>query len=368
MIKLRQLILILFIMVMPFFSYAEKMENGKRFRALVIGIDGAKGVPFNQCVFIDNKAPNLKNIAEQGGFTACTYVDDEDCAHTHLGPRFHSDYSWVTAPGWGTVLTGVNNNKHFIKNNDYTGLEKFASTAPFYPTFLSQLKSNGFIVAAGGVGSFLTSDNKGKNASLSLGVLDFECGLNRKKQTSAVMFNAKSSCNLNYRESLNGHDPERDIKLTAWLLSMINKTGNRAPDLIMGVFDTLDAAGHRYGYSANVGYMNALSTIDGYIGQLMQAVQRRAATANEAWLVIVTSDHGGHVNAEGSGSHGKGLRDDEVIPFIVAIVGDRIKLVNPGNMTNQHVNQMDVNPTVLYWFDVKRAKVDGVVRSQYQWQ
>lgn len=355
-----------FILVFAFMpALGQKIESGVRYRALVIGIDGLKGVQFYERAFIQNQAPNLKFIADQGQYSTCANVQDTHCAHAQSMPRFDSNYAWVTASGWASVLTGVNSDKHSVKNNDFQHQSHYYQLAKQFPTFLSRLKQQGLITAVGGVGNFLTSMNgTDDNLHLSIGIVDFECGVNAAGQSSSVAATASSSCNVDYRQSLNGSDPGRDDKLTAWLLSMINLEGAKSPDLIMGVYDTVDGAGHHYGYSSNSGYMTAISKVDDSIGLLIQAIQKRISLNNEAWLIIMTSDHGGHVNQSGGGSHNNVPMDDEVIPFVIGVLGKNIALTHRGAMNESTITQMDVNPSVLYWFGI-RPNTNAIVRSEY---
>jgi hypothetical protein len=352
-------------------AYALKIEHGQRFRALVLGMDGTKGSQFYERVFLQSQqAPNLKKIADQGQYARCASVTDTHCARTHLGPRFDPAYSWVTSTGWAATLTGVNTDKHLVKENDFESQSVFYKTAQQFPTFLYQLRQRGFLTAAGGVANYIsTIDSPGTpNASVSRGILDFECGVDYKNQRAMVDALADTSCNASYRHSLDGDDPERDARLTDWLLSMINNSGVKKPDVIMGVYDTIDHAGHVYGYDSNPGYLRSISNVDAYVGRILEAIQQRVETTNEVWLVIITSDHGGHMNADGTGGHDQVRFDDEAVPFVSAVFGKNIRLQNSGEMQDLNVSQMDTSPSVLHWFDVAAQKSDGVVRSQYVWK
>jgi hypothetical protein len=360
-------ILIVFISLFPTISYAEKIENGQRFRALVIGIDGMKGAQFYQRVFQDDEAPNLKAIANLGQFAVCSSVFDPHCARTHLGPRYNVGYKWVTSTGWATVLTGVDTDKHLVKDNEFESQIVFSQTTKNYPTFLGQLKQHGFVTAAGGVGNYMSSmdTNDDGSASVSTGILDFECGFNAEERTSSVDAKANNSCNVDFRQSFDGGDSNRDVNLTHWLVNMINTDGGNSPDVIMGVYDTIDHAGHHFGYSSNPGYMSAISTVDSNIGDVIQAVKTRSVLKHEVWLVMVTSDHGGHVNSDGSGGHDVVFFHDEVIPLVVGVFGEHVKLTHQGPISTLDAKQMDVSPTVLHWFGLSQAVTDGTIRSEY---
>jgi hypothetical protein len=351
-------------------AFALKVEHGHRFRALVLGMDGTKGPQFYERVFLQSRqAPNIKTIADQGQYARCVSVTDTHCARTHSGPRFDPAYSWVTSTGWAATLTGVDTGKHRVKENDFESQSIFYKTAQQYPTFLHQLRQRGFLTAAAGVANYIsTIDSPGTpKASVSTGILDFECGVDDKNQRALVDALAGTSCNASYRHSLDGDDPERDARLTDWLLSMIHSEMKK-PDVIMGVYDTIDHAGHVYGYDSNPGYMRSISNVDTYVGQVLAAIQERIETTNEVWLVIITSDHGGHTNADGTGGHDQVRFDDEAVPFVSAVFGKSISLLNHGEMLDVNVSQMDTSPSVLHWFDVESPKSDGVVRSRYVWK
>jgi hypothetical protein len=348
--------------------YAQKIEHGQRFRALIIGIDGMKGVQFHQQVFLQKGAKNINFIAQHGQYATCTDVTDPNCAHTHLGARFSPDYSWVTSSGWASVITGMNVNKHLVKDNDFESQKIFYQTTRQFPTFFSQLKQKGFVTAAGGVAAFVSSINDyGSKAHVSAGILDYECGIDNNKKSSSVAADAIKSCNADYRQSANGHDPLRDELLTKWMVNLINKSGSQSPDVIMGVYDTVDGAGHDFGFSSNPGYLSAITRADNQIGQLVQAIQTRLKKSNDVWLVIITSDHGGHVNPDRSGGHGNVANDDEVVPFVSAVFGDNLYLEDTGAIDADNVTQMDTNPSILHWFNLPTNVTDGVVRSQYYW-
>jgi hypothetical protein len=341
-------------------GFAQKIEHGKRFRALILGMDGTKGVPLHESVFLRGEAPHIKFIMDHGQYTTCDSIQDPHCARTHLGHRLGADYFWVTSPGWATVLAGVNTDKHQVKENDFARQRVFTETSQRYPTLLSALKQKGFITAAGGVGNFVSSI--GDDGGVSAGILDYECGENPLRQESSVKADAVTSCNADYRRSFNGDDEERDKQLAAWLMDLIQLPGEKSPDVIMGVFDTIDEAGHRHTFSSNPEYFKAIAAVDFEIAKIVALLKERSEKFNEEWLVIITADHGGHGR-----DHSDALLDDEVIPFVVATFGKQLRLEKLGAFTTEHITQMDVKPSVLHWFDVPVGETDGIVRSQYRW-
>lgn len=74
----------------------------------------------------------------------------------------------------------------------------------------------------------------------------------------------------------------------------IKKIGINKADLIVVNFNQVNQAGLKYGYSADVPeYKAAVTQVDTYIGKLLDAVKARKTYANEEWLVVITSNHGG---------------------------------------------------------------------------
>jgi len=115
---------------------------------------------------------------------------------------------------------------------------------------------------------------------------------------------------------------------------------NPATDAVMTFFSDTDVAGHTCGFSPTAAcYIAQIEDVDNQIGQIMAAMSARPNFANEDWLVILTSDHGGL----GTG-HSGGLPEQRTIPFIVA--GKLATTVLP----QANPRQVDVAATVLTYF------------------
>jgi hypothetical protein len=87
------------------------------------------------------------------------------------------------------------------------------------------------------------------------------------------------------------------------------------PDFLFIQFDSIDGAGHTYGYNTER-YLKELNVADGYVAKIRDAV--KDAGIEDDTLVIATADHGGF----GCG-HG-GITDEEKYVFFVA-VGKTVK-------------------------------------------
>jgi hypothetical protein len=113
-----------------------------------------------------------------------------------------------------------------------------------------------------------------------------------------------------------------------------------ASDAVMMFYSDTDTAGHTCGFSPTAAcYISAIEKVDGQIGQILTAMHSRPTFANEDWLVVITSDHGG-LGTE----HAGGLPEERTIPFIVA--GPLATTVLP----QANPRQVDVAATVLTYF------------------
>lgn len=83
-------------------------------------------------------------------------------------------------------------------------------------------------------------------------------------------------------------------------LQQINEENNRV--IYLSFRSVLDAAKQGGWNSANGGYLDAIRMMDGYIGQLLEAVKARSEYYYEDWLVIITSNHGGTSDGQYGGS------------------------------------------------------------------
>jgi hypothetical protein len=131
---------------------------------------------------------------------------------------------------------------------------------------------------------------------------------------------------------------------------VVNLMQNSATDVVMTFFSDVDGAGHTCGFDPAAScYLSEIANTDTQIGQIMSAMAARPNFANEDWLVILTTDHGGL----GTNHHG-GLPPQRTIPFIVA--GPLATTVLP----QAHPRQTDVAATVLTYFGAPiPANYDG---------
>jgi len=102
-----------------------------------------------------------------------------------------------------------------------------------------------------------------------------------------------------------------DDKVTEAAVSVLRNKSLRA---IFVHFEDVDICGHTFRFSPDSPqYIKAIETIDGYVGQIIRAMHARKNYDQENWLVILTTDHGGH-----STGHGQDVPEDRTIFIIVS--------------------------------------------------
>mmetsp|Transcript_48877 Transcript_48877/g.122970 ORF Transcript_48877/g.122970 Transcript_48877/m.122970 type:complete len:351 (+) Transcript_48877:214-1266(+) len=335
---------------------ASTHAESKKRKALVIGLDGTRGDVFYHTVMMTSLAPNFRGLVEKGLIAVCRSPYDETCAHAHQGFETGGDFQWNTSAGWSSVISGVNNNKTLVRGNDPDQQILYAETSKRFPSMFKLARDHGLVTAASGTPAFLSNDADG------FGIVDYECGADsHPKPRPSLPSDARRSCNLDFRNGLS-EAASCDHNTTQWI---VQRMKDDSPDLLMAHFNNIDEAGHNNGFADNAPYMIAISKVDKKVGMMLEAIRKSSDRAlkhgeKEEWLVIVTGDHGGHVNKNGGGSHDYNWLKDKVVPFALCTYGVEGKSLRP----LAHPHQYDINPTVLAWLGVPAAAdIDGVVQG-----
>lgn len=120
------------------------------------------------------------------------------------------------------------------------------------------------------------------------------------------------------------------------------------PDAMQWFIDRVDHAGHLSGfYPYAERYTNEVARADRTIGKALDAIASRPTFADEDWLIVVTSDHGGYAR-----NHGQMNGPATTIPLLV--VG---RDVARGRMAGTPHNY-DIAQTVLAHFGVDASGMD----------
>jgi arylsulfatase A-like enzyme len=260
--------------------------------ALVIGVDGVRA---DALVAADT--PNLDRIRDAGAWSMSAQTQQE--AATNSGP------------GWASILTGVDADKHNIWENDqYDGQD------PDYPSFLWRARDAGLRT--------MTSINW---IPLSTAIVEDDA----------------------VDERVLGTDTHVTDELAARLTA-----GDYDVHFIH--FDDVDHAGHASGFNPdNDAYTDAIEVVDRQVGQLLDAIEARASWADESWLIAMTSDHGGT-----DAGHGCLTWECRTVPLILSGPAfERGELLEAGS-------HMDVHPTVLQHMGLTPSQdwdLDGAVQG-----
>jgi hypothetical protein len=272
-------------------------------KVLIIGIDGTRSDAFQLA-----NTPNIDGLLGNA-----TYTYDS----------WHTGITW-SGPSWTTILTGVNWNKHGVTDNTFNG--NHFNQYPVLPTLAKQIKPylNCSIVAEWDP---LIDDIT--NDAWDYTVKTFD-GSNFPTADSAVIEMQKPDL-----------------------------------DLLFAYFDKVDLTGHTSTFSpSNSNYISAIQDVDSAVGKILTALHNRPTYANEDWLILLVTDHGGT-----GYMHGGNSNEERHIWWIASgsqVAHQQISQADPGTY-NCHTNnvfdstcvnaallkqspvQTDITVTALHW-------------------
>ncbi len=233
----------------PFFEENEDTVKPVTRKVLIIGIDGGVGSEYKTIA-----PPVLTNLQE----------------HSKFSWEAISDESTTDAASWKTLMSGISYSRHQIQDSLFV---------------FSQPSGGSQHVAPSSFPSFF---------SYILG---------------SARSDLKTSFITSWPTLLNRLVPEVEDKTlaasdAAVKDSAIVRLKNIKSDLVVVHFNSVAIAGKEHGFSAgSAGYKDAVLKVDGYVGELMNALKARPEyNKNEEWLVIITSTHGGEGNSYGGPS------------------------------------------------------------------
>ncbi len=258
-------------------------------KVLIIGIDGCRPDALELA-----KTPNLDSLINTG-----TLFEGTDIRKS--GGTDQADT--VSGPGWSNLLTGVWPDKHQVLDNQF----KKPNYKQFPHMFVRLKEVRPEAVTA----SFSTwAPIEGK-----------------------IVAGANVSRNFS--------DPPHDYadwdRQATMACAEFLKTND--PDLVIYYQGQVDEAGHAHGFHPSVSqYIAAIETVDRNIGELLATIKVRPHSADENWLTIVCTDHGG----QGTG-HGNGHSVLEIRTTFLIVSGPAAKQGKSSTPTFQ----VDVVPTAL---------------------
>ncbi|WP_408952889.1 hemopexin repeat-containing protein [Lysobacter sp. Hz 25] len=245
-------------------------------KVLFIGTDGFRGDVYGSVA-----TPNLDALVADG----------------YLGREGLTADTAISGTGWSSLFTGVERDKHGVYDNSFSG-KNYAA----WPDVLSRIEA----VAPG-------------------------------KRTAAAVAWSPLATQIPWRAD-SVFDAGSDAKVLSKALEWLGDAA--APDVLLLDFNEPDGAGHAGAYFNRdaSGYTAAIRGIDASIGKLMAALRARPNYANEDWLIIVGTDHGGSVH------HGHNTPEDRKI--LIAFSGDSVPDLGlePLRLAPR---QVDVAPSIL---------------------
>jgi len=210
-------------------------------KVLIIGMDGVRSDALQQA-----NTPNIDALISNSFFTYESY---------HRGIT-------VSGPSWSTIMCGVEYNKHGVTDNSYANSQY--NTYPYFPTRAKSCLPDLYCVQ---ISQWAPMSDNVYNDGWDLKLL-VQDGQGSQSVTAAQ-----------------------------------NQLVNPNLDAMFVYFDECDLAGHASGFSPNNPiYMNAIETVDGHIGSIITALQNRPGYADEEWIILLTTDHGGIGNGHGGNS------------------------------------------------------------------
>lgn len=278
-------------------------------KVLVIGIDGCRPDALAAA-----NTPHLKRLIDRG-----TY-----CVDTQILADRETPGDTVSGPGWSNILTGVWPDKHGVIDNSFKG-----SNYDAYPHYFARIKQRRPEAVTG---SFTTwppiKDKILSAADVSRGFPEADA----KKLDDYLIGDVQAA------EACAEFITEKD------------------PTAVMLYLGQVDETGHKHGFHPKVKeYVKAIETVDALIGTVLTAIEKRPQLAQEDWLVIVCTDHGG-VGL----NHGGGRKTPEIRDVFLIVSGASAKR----QRYEEPTSQVDVVATALAHLGIEldpQWKLDGKV-------
>ncbi len=288
-------------------GYAIAAEPAKK--VLYIGIDGTRFDAIEKAA-----TPNLDALIANGIHSPTCLI---------LGERYQKNDT-ISGPGWSSILTGVWADKHGVHDNSFNG-RKYEQ----FPHFFARLKE---VRPDAKTASFVTW------------------------KPIAEYITSAANVNEQFEEKAKGSVEDYDRYDSQATDAAVQHLSEANPDAVFLYIGQVDVAGHTHGFHPSVPeYVAAIERADKLVGRALAAVKGRKSFADEDWLVVVTSDHGG----QGKG-HGGGHKIPEILNSVLIVSGPAARR----GTFDEQVYLVDAPVTVLAHLGIKPKdewKLDGRV-------
>lgn len=237
-----------------------KKANGKTPKALLIGFDGARAEAMH--LLSDSADEQVTGVLFASEYSAVQTLKAQGGLYlSYAGGEMGYPQETSTAQGWSAILTGV----WGVQN----GVIKHVPMKTDCPTVLRELAAQGK-----------------KSAFLAEWADHFTI-----TYKDEIEIAKQKKLSLDFEK----YADDRALE-TAFLERIAGDT-----DCIFGIFEAPDYNGHSTGFSLeNPRYAACVCRLDNVAYRLMEAVKSRPTYADEDWLIMITSDHGGHDRRHGT--------------------------------------------------------------------
>ena len=199
------------------------------------------------------------------------------------------DLPTVSGPSWTTLLTGVTQEIHRVRDNEFR--DHALDLAPDFLTLARKKFNDISTYAAAGWPPLIDPNDVGPVIAT-----------HARDQASG-----RHKIFVRDGETHGYEKVDREVAEDA--ISTISAEG---PDLSFIYFCGADEAGHLEG-TLKGGYFDAIARIDSYLEKIYAAILKRTSELHERWLIIITTDHG----HRDQGGHG-GDTPQERASFVIA--------------------------------------------------
>lgn len=246
------------------FEKEEPQVITKDRKVLLISIDGLVGTELNNYV-----PTNIGKLLEHSKYTF----------------EGMADANTKDAATWTTILSGKSSSKHGVTTNDFAIAEEDDDDIHDH---------NGTGVSTGYISLYQRLLESGR-------IL---------KTLSITAWEPLDHNLFNLSDDNGAVASDEEVKVKA-----VDRIKNGEKDLGFTVvnFRDLNTEGMTGGFSLdNLKYKSTLDQIDGYVGEILAAVEQRKNYAGEDWLVVITSNHGGYDK-----NYGGATLEERKVPLIL---------------------------------------------------
>lgn len=236
-------------------------KSSKKPKCLYIGWDGCRTDAMKYIVKSDDE--KISGYNDAAFFSAVNCVKKCGGLYTaYVGGEPSAPQETSTAQGWATALCGK-----WMKKQWRYGIEW--SLDDDYPTVMKVLANQNY-----------------KSSFTAIWPVHFD-----NTYLNEINYAEKESLPMYYYKA------ETDLELHGILLERINSSD----DFIFGIYEYPDENGHGTGFGDdNYRYVAGICSLDRLSYLLLEEIKKRKSFDEEDWLIVIGSDHGGHLTRHGT--------------------------------------------------------------------